>query len=468
VYAKANGKIAAAIASSIVKTRVIGLAMEAIVDDANGDVLLNGCLEATAPQWEAITGEVAGLTIGAIYYLDDITQGKLTKTPPAEIGGYSIRIGQALTSTIFEIEIQPPVKIMTESKFPAWRENGNYWTQITEALDNLPTPANYAAVQTLAATSTDTNKWLGGVLAPNMSIYGVPFNARSVLKINTENDEVTTFGTISGTDHWAGGVLAPNGMIYCSPAYATAVLKIDPTNDSISTFGTLSSSDAWYGCILANNGMIYCAPGSIYVTDILKINPTNDSISFIDTGLSSGPQCWGGVIAPDGCIYFFAYNSNRVVKIDPVDDSVTDFAVDAYNWLDGWNSGVTPSNGKLYGIPADQANILVIDPTDDSQAVIGPLTEGLANKYMSGALAPDGKIYCPPLKNEAILVVNPFNDSFTTFGTFSGSASKYAGANLARNGYIYCIPFSTTNVIKIGSYQATPLDFVLSRHFNKL
>jgi hypothetical protein len=47
-------------------------------------------------------------------------------------------------------------------------------------------------------------------------------------------DTTTTFGSLSGTDKWVGGVLAPNGMIYGVPYYATTVLKIDP--DSIAAF----------------------------------------------------------------------------------------------------------------------------------------------------------------------------------------------------------------------------------------
>lgn len=39
----------------------------------------------------------------------------------------------------------------------------------------------------------------------------------------------TTFGSLSGTNKWIGGVVAPNGMIYGIPFDSTTVLRIDPT-----------------------------------------------------------------------------------------------------------------------------------------------------------------------------------------------------------------------------------------------
>lgn len=43
------------------------------------------------------------------------------------------------------------------------------------------------------------------------------------------NDNVSTFGSLSGTVSWDGGVLAPNGCIYGIPFNSTTVLKIDPS-----------------------------------------------------------------------------------------------------------------------------------------------------------------------------------------------------------------------------------------------
>ena len=71
-----------------------------------------------------------------------------------------------------------------------------------------------------------TGKWLGGVLAPNGKIYGIPHNSNTVLCIDPSNNTTSTFGDLSGTGKWSGGVLAPNGKIYGIPYSSTTVLCI--------------------------------------------------------------------------------------------------------------------------------------------------------------------------------------------------------------------------------------------------
>ena len=79
---------------------------------------------------------------------------------------------------------------------------------------------------TFGNLSSDIIKWIGGVLAPNGYIYGIPFDSTSVLKIDPLTDTATTFGSLSGQFKWQGGVLAPNGYIYGIPRSSTSVLKI--------------------------------------------------------------------------------------------------------------------------------------------------------------------------------------------------------------------------------------------------
>ena len=104
------------------------------------------------------------------------------------------------------------------------------------------------------------DKWIGGVLAPNGKIYGIPYDSTSVLVIDPATNTTSTFGSLSGTDKWTGGVLAPNGKIYGIPRDSTSVLVIDPATNTISTFGSLSGDDKWAGGVLAPNGKIYGIP----------------------------------------------------------------------------------------------------------------------------------------------------------------------------------------------------------------
>ena len=151
--------------------------------------------------------------------------------------------------------------------FPPWALNGDHAAQFL------------AALRALSKSQTDTtstfgslagaSKWVGGVLAPNGCIYGIPYNSTTVLKIDPATDTTSTFGSLAGADKWLGGVLAPNGCIYGIPFSGTTVLKIDPATDTTSTFGSLAGATKWYGGVLAPNGYIYGIPYSS--TTVLKL-----------------------------------------------------------------------------------------------------------------------------------------------------------------------------------------------------
>ena len=69
------------------------------------------------------------------------------------------------------------------------------------------------------------------------------FCARAEANRAQTNQKTGVFGSLSGTGKWMGGVLAPNGMIYGVPRNSTTVLRIDPTTDTASTFGGLTGAN---------------------------------------------------------------------------------------------------------------------------------------------------------------------------------------------------------------------------------
>jgi DNA-binding beta-propeller fold protein YncE len=114
-------------------------------------------------------------------------------------------------------------------------------------------------------------KWAGGV-AVGQYIYGMPSHSTTILKIDCSNDTATTFGgTLVGTNKWAGGILAPDGCIYGIPLAHTQVLKIDPSDDSVSLIDAipaLPSGYKWAHGVLAER-RIYGFPYD--GTNILRI-----------------------------------------------------------------------------------------------------------------------------------------------------------------------------------------------------
>ena len=200
-----------------------------------------------------------------------------------------------------------------------------------------------------------TTKWIGGVLAPNGKIYGIPYSSTSVLVIDPAVGTATTFGSLSGSSKWNGGVLAPNGKIYGIPSNSTSVLVIDPATNTTSTFGSLSGSNKWFGGVLAPNGKIYGIPYDS--TSVLVIDPATNTTSTF--GSLSGTGKWfGGVLAPNGKIYGIPRNSTSVLVIDPAVGTATTFG--SLSGSSKWNGGVLAPNGKIYGIPYFSTSVLSI------------------------------------------------------------------------------------------------------------
>ena len=151
---------------------------------------------------------------------------------------------------------------------PAWNK-GPSSDDIFTHLKALTVESNQTDTVSTFGSVAGASKYIGGVLAPNGFIYGIPCSATTVLKIDPSNDTVSTFGSVAGASKYIGGVLAPNGFIYGIPLSATTILKIDPSNDTVSTFGNLGVADKYAGGVLAPNGSIYSEPFN--ATTVLKI-----------------------------------------------------------------------------------------------------------------------------------------------------------------------------------------------------
>lgn len=110
VYVSAADEVKKALADAIGTSEVVGLVVDVTVEpDDPARILTDGRLAATTAQWDAVTGDVGGLTAGSIYYLDPTTAGNLTTTAPTSDTEVVARIGKALSTTILEISINQPI-----------------------------------------------------------------------------------------------------------------------------------------------------------------------------------------------------------------------------------------------------------------------------------------------------------------------------------------------------------------------
>jgi hypothetical protein len=271
-----------------------------------------------------------------------------------------------------------------------------------------------------------------------------------------------------GINKWIGGVLSTNGFIYCVPYVSDYILKIDPINNigftNIEGLTGLTNREDfpgnWYGGVLANNGYIYCVPHNS--DKVLKINPFNDTYEYPIglTGITvdiEGERYAGGVLAPNGKIYCVPNCAAKTLVIDPNSDTYefpNGLTIEQNDY--SYSGGVLAPNGKIYYIPHSNDYVYVVDPiTNTGQTNIIGLTginTDTNSKYLGGVLAPNGKIYCVPLNSNNVLVIDPeTNTGRTDYPGLTGFEGfvKWAGGVLAPNGKIYCIPHNATNVLVI-------------------
>lgn len=104
IYISGDGDFGLALANNITTSKVIGFVGASISGGASGPVVIDGILELTAGQWDAVTGQSGGLTPGAEYYLSNITGGAITTSAPTT--GVHAPVAVAVSSTKLKVDIK--------------------------------------------------------------------------------------------------------------------------------------------------------------------------------------------------------------------------------------------------------------------------------------------------------------------------------------------------------------------------
>lgn len=191
----------------------------------------------------------------------------------------------------------------------------------------------------LASNSQHTWHW-GATKAPNGKIYGTPWGSDRIMIINpstnivSQGSDILTGGlptpTSSGSPYfskYSGGTYTPvNGHIYCFPRNAKTILKINPDDDSaielplptILADQTLQKS---FSSVLGPNGIVYSVPWS--APYLFWINPATDEIGYreISTemaaggGGTSGTGFWTYGYTVGNSIYYVPGGSFSILKL---------------------------------------------------------------------------------------------------------------------------------------------------------
>jgi hypothetical protein len=176
-------------------------------------------------------------------------------------------------------------------------------------------------------------KWHGGVVGADGNIYGIPSNADSVLKIVPSTGEVSTIGDVrnvtphrkDGKYKWLGGVLASDGAVYGMPGDADCVLRIAPYTSEVTLIGgpftpemgNTDKENKWQNGFMARDGCVYGIP--LRAESVIKIKVATQEVSTIPILPDGvGRDKWeGGVVGDDGCLYGMPQRAKNVLKIKP-------------------------------------------------------------------------------------------------------------------------------------------------------
>jgi hypothetical protein len=107
VYVSSSNVAELADASAVATAQVLGLVLVGAFTSQPVVVLSEGSIEQS--DWSAVTSG-STLTAGSVYYLS-ATSGQMTTTPPAGTGDVIVRLGIALTTTKFDIEVNEVVSL---------------------------------------------------------------------------------------------------------------------------------------------------------------------------------------------------------------------------------------------------------------------------------------------------------------------------------------------------------------------
>ena len=307
-------------------------------------------------------------------------------------------------------------------------------------------------------------KWKGTVAAPNGSLYGIPYSARRVAKLNPLDKSITEIGPDFGKyGKWERGAMTDSGVIYCSPQDDDrGILKIETNTDNVTELDrNLLPEEGdcmWASCAAAHDGCIYFMPAN--ANRIMKLDPNNgDAMSSVGDDLGDN-EGWkhryiGTVVGIDGCVYGIPLFSKRIMKYDPINDITSYVGEEADEEFRCSGNGVLGRDGCIYAAVRHhgRVHVLKIDTTNNSHCIVGSRVKSDPNGFGWGdaILGIDGCIYWPPTDATHILKYDPHSNLSSLVGDDFGThyEGKWSGGCAATDGVIYCLPDDANRILAI-------------------
>ena len=107
---------------------------------------------------------------------------------------------------------------------------------------------------------------------------------------------------------------------------------------------------------------------------------------------------------------------------------------DSYPGKFKWHGACTALDGAVYAIPQTSERVLRIDPADDSTSLVGPSLGSMRNKWYGGLRDSDGTIWGIPTMAGGVLKIVPRvgTADVSTIGNFPQVSRGFARAAPSR------------------------------------
>lgn len=284
-----------------------------------------------------------------------------------------------------------------------WKYHGGVYSPETRKIYCIPQTATRVLVlntvddtmSLLGPVLGGTHKWYGGLRSPlDKCIYGMPTRARGVLRIDPIRELVEIHGDYS-TDEWKwhGGTLAEDGSIYAVPFNADSVLRVIPVPTQADEFGEN------YSVSLLELGDSSIVKSGTHRTDGKYkylggvFDPLGASVYFV----------------PCDAEQVLKINTVKLTA-ELIGENLAGQEIAKNN---KWQNGFRGLDHKLYGIPLKACSVLAIDPRTDTVELVGRADfERLElmgkDKWEGGVLVPEsGAFYCMPMCYGRVLKIKP-------------------------------------------------------------
>ena len=479
-------------ADSSIKAEVIGM-VSAVV--GAGVFTLTNCGFITGIDVANIVDDGSNLVPGSVYYLDEVTAGKISLNPPGLLTSVNkpLLIADSTTSGFFfnfrGVENTDPSVAynvpFTSADLAAGilTANHNLGSKyvvpiIYDNTGKVIEPDEFIAVTLnqmtidLSSYGAITGTWYISILGAGAIItYPVSAANGGTGKSNIGDLTVNENSVISGTDilnylkvqsaklsctnlstyslvytvfaAYVGGVLSPNGDIHFVPYRATVGQKIS-SSGVVSTYSLVYTVlDAYSGGVLSPNGDIHFIPLSAKVGQKISSSGVVSTYSLVYTVSAA---YYGGVLSPNGDIHFVPLNATVAQKISS-SGVVSTYSL-VYTVSSAYSGGVLSPNGDIHFIPVSAT----VGQKISSSGVVSTysLVYTVSSAYAGGVLSPNGDIHFIPCYATVGQKINS-SGVVSTYSLVYTVTNAHRSGVLSPNGDIHFIPTSATVGQKISN-----------------